>query len=64
MSQRSSNRCSEGLVAVQLAGSNFENDHRDGRGLAVVLSAGRRIEVSAGFDAPTLQRLVVLLENM
>jgi hypothetical protein len=55
---------SDGLVAVELAGSNFVNDHSDGCGLAVVLSGGRRIQVSAGFDAPTLQRLVVLLENM
>ena len=55
---------SDGLVAVELAGGNFINDHSDDGGLAVVLSGGRRIEVSAGFDAPTLQRLVALLEAM
>ena len=55
---------SDGLVAVELAGSNFINDPSDRHDLAVVLSGGRRIEVSAGFDAPTLQRLVVLLEAM
>ena len=55
---------SDGLVAVELAGSHFENDRNDGGGLAVLLSGGRRIEVSAGFDAPTLQRLVALLEAM
>ena len=35
-----------------------------GCGLAVVLSHERRIEVGAGFDEPTLQRLVNLLEKM
>jgi len=55
---------SDGLVAVELVGSKLRNDHSGGCGVAVVLSRGRRIEVSAGFDAPTLQRLVVLLENM
>jgi transposase-like protein len=52
----------DGLVAVELVGSKLSND--GGCGVAVVLSRGRRIEVSAGFDAPTLQRLVALLENM
>ena len=34
-------------------------------GLALVLSRGRRIEVEAGFDGPTLlQRLINLLEKM
>ena len=55
---------SDGLVAVELAGSNFASDRSDDGSLAVVLSGGRRIEVSAGFDAPTLQRLVALLEAM
>ena len=32
-------------------------------GLAVVLGRGRRIAVSAGFDAATLQRLVQVLET-
>jgi len=47
---------SDGLVAVELAGGNFVNDSSDCHDLAVVLSGGRRIEVSAGFDAPTLRR--------
>ena len=31
--------------------------------LAVVLDGGRRIEVSRGFDADTLRRLVAVLER-
>jgi transposase-like protein len=53
-----------GLVAVELAGMTLATDHDSGCGLAVVLSRGRRIEVGAGFDEPTLQRLVNLLEKM
>jgi hypothetical protein len=64
MHTASTNRPGDGLVAVELAGSKLANERSDGGGLAVVLSGGRRIEVSAGFDAPTLQRLVVLLEAM
>jgi len=60
----SNTTASDGLVAVELAGSELANECSDGGGLSVVLSGGRRIEVSAGFDAPTLQRLVALLENM
>ena len=33
-------------------------------GLAVVLAKGRRIAVSAGFDAATLERMVQVLERM
>ena len=53
-----------GLVAVELAGTRLAADHDSGCGLAVVLSCGRRIEVGAGFDEPTLQRLVNLLQKM
>ena len=53
-----------GLVAVELAGTVLATDHDSGCGLAVVLCRGRRIEVGAGFDEPTLQRLVNLLEKM
>ncbi len=64
MGQGSSTTPRDGLVAVELAGSKLANDRDGGCGLAVMLSGGHRIEVSAGFDAPTLQRLVRLLENM
>ena len=48
-----------GLVAVEVAGT------RDGDCvLALMLSRGRRIAVEAGFDGPTLQRLVQLLEKI
>ena len=51
------------LVPIEVADSKVET-HEPGYGLAVVLTRGRRIEVGAGFDEPTLQRLVNLLEKM
>lgn len=53
-----------GLLAVELAGRTLATDRDAGCGLAVVLSRGRRIEVEVGSDAPTLERLVILLEKM
>ena len=53
-----------GLVAVELAGTKWATDGDSSCGLALVLSRGRRIEVEAGFDGPTLQRLINLLEKM
>ena len=51
-----------GLVAVEVIGSRLE---RDGDcGLSVVLPHGHRIEVGAGFDGATLQRLLLVLERM
>jgi transposase-like protein len=53
------------LVAVELAEESAARGREpDGGGLAVVLSSGRRIEVSAGFDASTLTRLMTLLERL
>ena len=45
------------LVAVELAGTATSG------GLAVVLWRGRRVEVSEGFDAATLERLLDVLER-
>ncbi len=52
----------ERWVAVEVAGANPEAGAA-ASGLAVVLAKGRRIEVSRGFDAGTLDRLVGLLER-
>jgi hypothetical protein len=50
---------------VELAtASPSQGDQETGSCLAVVLSAGRRIEVGAGFDATTLARLVTVLERL
>lgn len=46
------------LVAVELAGMPTNGK------LAVVLPRGRRVEVSAGFDAATLERLLGVLEGV
>jgi hypothetical protein len=64
MNQASTTRVSDGLIAVELVGSRLANYHMGGCGLAVVLSRGRRIEVSSGFDATTLEKLIALLESM
>jgi hypothetical protein len=53
-----------GLVAVELAGAKATTGHHVGCGLTVVLAQGRKIEVPAGFDAATLERLLRLLENV
>lgn len=52
------------LVAVELASTNLATTRDGGWRLALVLPRGRRIEVEAGFDGPTLQRLVQLVEKM
>ena len=49
------------LVRVELAGVR-RNAASQGGELVVVLDSGRKIEVTAGFDELTLQRLVRVLE--
>jgi hypothetical protein len=49
------------LVAVELAG--LQENAASG-GLVVVVSRGRRIEVSRWFDAATLERLLAVLEQV
>ena len=52
------------LVAVELAGlTDRRIIETAGGGLALVVSRGRRIEVSRGFDAGTLERLLDVLEQ-
>ena len=51
-----------GLVRVELAGRRRRKE--GGGSLAVVLVSGRRIEVQPGFDGPTLERLVGVLERI
>jgi transposase-like protein len=54
-----------GLVAVEVAAAvSPARARRSDSGLAVVLSSGHRIEVTADFDAPTLMRLVNVLEGL
>lgn len=52
----------DGLIAVELAGKTEEAEAASSCGLWVLLGRGRRIAVSTGFDAATLQRLVHVLE--
>ena len=52
------------LVAVEVAGWPAGAENRTaGSGLTMVFSPGRRIEVSRGFDAATLDRLLHVLER-
>jgi hypothetical protein len=53
-----------GLVAVELAAVNPARRQAGESGLAVVVGSDRRIEVGAGFDAPTLARLLSVLERL
>jgi mannose/fructose-specific phosphotransferase system component IIA len=46
------------LVAVELGGGKVSGS------LVAILSGGRKIEVEAGVDGPTLERLVRALESM
>jgi len=52
------------LVAVELAAVDPARRQEAVSGLAVVVGSGRRIEVGAGFDAPTLARLLSVLERL
>ena len=51
------------LVPVELAARKSPKQHEPSCGLAVVLTGGRRIEVHAGFDPSTFERLVGILER-
>jgi transposase-like protein len=53
----------DGLIAVELAVKTRDAEPASSCGLVVVLGRGRRIAVSAGFHAATLQRLVHVLET-
>jgi len=52
------------LVAVELSGVSPLQRQDTSSVLAVVVGSGRRIEVGSGFDAPTLARLVNVLERL
>jgi hypothetical protein len=49
-------------LAVELSGAAAAGS-ATASGLAVMLPGGRRIEVLRGFDAPTLERLLSVLER-
>jgi hypothetical protein len=50
-------------LAVEVSGVGAAVGSETGSGLAVALAGGRRIEVGRGFDAPTLVRLLGVLEG-
>lgn len=51
------------FVAVELARKESNGNSRSNSALEVVLCGGRRIEVRPGFDAPTLEGLIAVLER-
>jgi hypothetical protein len=50
-----------GLVPVEIA---MPNGQPAEKALAVILPGGRKVEIGVGFDASTLARIVVVLEQM
>jgi hypothetical protein len=50
------------LLAVEVRAGSGSTSGNSG-GLVVALTSGRRIEVSRGFDAATLQRLLTVLDK-
>jgi len=51
------------LLAVELETAHGSLSSNSG-GLVVALESGRKIEVHRGFDVPTLERLVSILERV
>ncbi len=62
--QENTGAAKDRLVAVELSGTELATNHDSGCGLVLVLSQGRRIEVEKGFDGPTLERLINILEQL
>ena len=60
----SSEASNRGLVAVELGVKKDGAEASGGCGLSVSVASGRRIVVEAGFDAATLQRLVILCPKL
>lgn len=61
--QDQGSRAGHRLLAVEVrAGS--ENSAGNSGGLVLALSSGRRIEVNRGFDAATLERLLMVLDKV
>jgi hypothetical protein len=60
--QYQGSRAGNRLLAVEVrAASGSSADNRGG--LVVALTSGRRIEVNRGFDAATLERLLMVLDK-
>ena len=52
-----------GWLAVEVSSATAATGGERSSGLAVWLPSGQRIEVSRGFDAGTLQRLLAVMER-
>ena len=51
------------FLPVRVIGADREHEGTGRSGVEIVLGAGRRIAVGAGFDAETLRRVVAVLED-
>ena len=51
------------FVPVRLIGAERGHEGTSGSGVEIVLGAGRRVAVGAGFDPETLRRVVAVLED-
>lgn len=62
--KRKSDPRSSALVPVELSSRKVGAESESIGRLAVVLPGGRKIEVHEGFDTPTFERLMSLLERV
>jgi transposase-like protein len=60
--QDQGSRAGNGLLAVEVRAASGSSADNSG-GLVVALMSGRRIEVKRGFDAATLERLLMVLDK-
>jgi hypothetical protein len=54
---------SPAFLPVRVAGATVEHEGSGRTGVEIVLGAGRRVVVGAGFDSETLRRVVAVLEG-
>lgn len=63
--RRDGNRAGSRLVRVKVVGKKDRDEGRGERtGVTVVVGRERRIEIGVGFDRPTLEQVVAVLEGM
>ena len=51
------------FLPVRVIGAEREHEGTGGSGIEIVLGAGRRVVIGAGFDSETLRRVVAVLEG-
>jgi len=62
--QDQGSRAGNRLLAVEVRAASGSSADNNSGGLVVALMSGRRIEVNRGFDAATLERLLMVLDKV